>query len=293
MSSRYESEPSVVWNGWGFAVCVASFSLGIVAAADNGPTVMEPGEFRVCADPNNLPFSNRAGQGFENQIAELIARDLGLTLSYTWMPERNGFLRNTLDSGRCDVVTGITSGDSRLLTTSPYYRSTYVFVQRADQGPVIRSFSDPRLKQLRIGIHVIGDDYNSLPPGVALAKRGLEHQVSGFSLYGNYAEPSPPHQLIQAVADGQIDLAIAWGPLAGYFAKMSGKPLIITPVPASEGGGAARFTYDIAMGVRRGDSALRHTLDIALAERHTEIAAILARYGVPVAVADQELANRR
>ncbi|HEY7028155.1 MAG TPA: substrate-binding domain-containing protein [Gemmatimonadales bacterium] len=293
MSSRYEAEPSATWNGWGVVVCVASFGLGIVAASDNGPTVMQPSELRVCADPNNLPFSNRAGQGFENQIAELIARDLGVTLSYTWMPERTGFLRNTLDAGRCDVVTGVPSGDSRLLTTSPYYRSTYVFVQRADRGPPIRSFSDPRLTHFRIGIHVIGDDYNSLPPGVALAKRGLERQVSGFSLYGDYSSPSPPHELIQAVADSQIDLAIVWGPLAGYFGRLSGKPLAITPVPASEGGGAARFTYDIAMGVRRGDSALRHTLDVALAQRRTEIAAILARYGVPVVVADQELATRR
>lgn len=293
MSSRYEAEPSVSWSGWGVAVCVASFSLGIVAAADNGPTVMQPGELRVCADPNNLPFSNQAGQGFENQIAELIARDLGVTLSYTWMPERTGFLRNTLEAGRCDVVIGVPSADSRLLTTSPYYRSTYVFVQRADQGPPIRSFSDPRLKQLRIGIHVIGDDYNSLPPGVALARRGLERQISGFSLYGDYSRPSPPHELIQAVTDGQIDLAIAWGPLAGYFARLSAKPLSVTPVPATEGGGAAQFTYDIAMGVRRNDSAFRHTLDVALAERRTEIAAILARYGVPVVAAGQEFATWR
>jgi mxaJ protein len=281
MLSRLESEPSVVWNGMGIAVCLAAFGLGIVAASDHGPILPKTPELRICADPNNLPFSNRAAQGFENEIAELIAQDLGVALSYTWIPERNSFFRNTLDDGRCDVVLGVPSSGSRLLTTQPYYRSTYVFVQRASLTDPIRSLSDPRLGQLRIGINMRGDEFNSLPPGIALVSRGLDDRMS------------PPHEQIQAVADGRIDLAIDRGPLAGYFARISSQPLALTPVPSGKGAAAAQLTYDIAMGVRRNDSALRHALDGALSRRHTEIAAILAQYGVPVVTADPELANRR
>jgi len=269
MLSRPESKPSDVWNGWRIAVCLAAFGLGTVAASENGPLWPPTPELRICADPNNLPFSNRAAQGFENEIAELIAQDLGVALSYTWIPERNSLLRTTLNDGRCDVVLGVTSSDSRMLTTQPYYRATYVFVQRASLTDPIRSLSDPRLGQLRIGIHVIGDEFN-----------GLDDRRS-------------PHELIQAVADGRIDLAIAWGPLAAYFARISGKPLALTPVPAGQGAAAGQLSYDIAMGVRRNDSALRNALDGALSRRHTEIAAILAQYGVPVVAADPELASRR
>ena len=264
----------------------------MVAASDNGPSIPQAPELRVCADPDDLPFSNAAAQGFENEIVEMIARDLGVVLSYAWMPEQNDLLHNTLDTGRCDVVLGVSSGDSQVLTTRPYYRSTYVFVQRADRGTPVRSLSDPRLERLRIGIQEIGGDYNSLPPGVALARRGLEQQISAFTLYGEDAPVSSSHDLIQAVADGRIDLAIAWGPLAGYFARVSGKLLEITPVPTSEGSGATQFAYDIAMGVRRDDSALRYTLDDALSRRHTEIAAILARYGVPIVPPDPKLVSR-
>jgi ABC-type amino acid transport substrate-binding protein len=177
------------------------------------------------------------------------------------------------------VVLGVSSSDSHLLTTRPYYRSSYVFVQRADRGTPVRSLEDPRLEQLRVGIQEIGGDY--IPPAVALARRGFQRQIS--------VSESSSHDLIQAVADGRIDLAIAWGPLA----KVNGTPLTITPVPVSDTTGSARFAYDIAMGVGRNDSALRYALDQALLQRHTEIAAILARYGVPIVSPDPELATRK
>jgi mxaJ protein len=238
------------------------------------------GELRVCADPNNLPFSDRRATGFDDRIAALLAGALGARVTYTWHPERRGFLRETLDAGRCDVVLGVPSGDDRVLTTRPYYRSGYVFVQRRGARP-IRSFDDPRLRSLRVGIHVIGDDYNSLPPGVALARRGIVRNVVGYSIYGNYAREAPPADLIRAVARGDVDVAVAWGPLAGYFATRSGRPLELTPVPPDSVNRAATFVYDIAAGVRRGDTALRSALDGALARRRDEGRAIRAEYGVP------------
>jgi len=256
-------------------------AVGQPGAARRAPTVVR-GVLRVCADPNNLPFSNRAGQGFENAIARVLARDFGAHVSYTWWAQRRGFIRNTLGAGRCDVVIGIVAGDEQVLTTAPYYRSTYVFVSRQARRYDITSFDDPRLRRLRIGIHVIGDDYNSLPPGVALARRGLVHNVVGYSIYGNYAEPSPPSKLITAVARGDVDVAVAWGPLAGYYARRSAVPLTVTPVGTAFAVRGIPFAYDIAVGVRHGDTAFRARLDRALAHEREPIRRILRQYGVPM-----------
>ncbi|HEU4648908.1 MAG TPA: substrate-binding domain-containing protein [Gemmatimonadales bacterium] len=236
---------------------------------------------RVCADPNNLPFSNQRGEGFENRIAELVARDLGARVEYTWWAQRRGFLRETLNARRCDVVMGIAPGAGPVLTTAPYYRSTYVFVSRRDRNYAIRSFDDPRLGQLTIGVHVIGDDYNSLPPGVALARRGLTQHLVGYSIYGDYRDDSPPSALVKAVERSEVDIACAWGPLAGYYARRSPVALRLEPV-AAQGDVAAPFTYAIAAGVRRGDEALRDRLERVLVHRRREIRQILAGYGVPL-----------
>lgn len=236
---------------------------------------------RVCADPNNMPFSNRAREGFENRIADILGADLGEPVTYTWWPQRRGFIRNTLGAGLCNVVIGIVAGDEQVSTTAPYYTSTYVFVTRRSEAHPVTSFDDPRLRSLRIGVHVIGDDYNSLPPGVALARRGLIHNVVGYSIYGNYAEPSPPSKLIEAVAHRDIDVAIAWGPLASYYAQRSPVPLTITSVRTRYATPGIPFEYAIAAGVRHGDAALRARLDRALTRHHATIQGILERYGVP------------
>jgi mxaJ protein len=232
---------------------------------------------RICADPNNMPFSNRALQGFENKIAAVLADELHETPTYTWWAQRRGFLRNTLSAGLCDVVIGITPGVGPIATTAPYYRSTYVFVTR---GPAVTSFDDPRLRSQRVGIHVIGADYNGLPPAVALANRGIVRNVVGYSIYGNYDEPSPPSKLIDAVAHDDVDVAIAWGPLAGYYAHRERIPLTVTPV-ADQPVSGIPFTYDIAVGVRKDSTALRQRLDRALVARRAEIRRILHGYGVP------------
>jgi len=262
---------------------LAGAAVAAAAATPNGAAPSpRPDVLRVCADPNNMPFSDSAGQGFENRIASLIARDLHERVQYTWWAQRRGFVRNTLGAQRCDVVIGIIAGDEQLATTKPYYRSTYVFVTRRSSGLRFASMDDPRLRHVRIGIHVIGDDYNSLPPGVALAGRGIVRNVVGYSIYGNYAKASPPSELIAAVAQGKVDVAIAWGPLAGYYAARSRVPLEVSPVGNAMAGHGIPFSYAIAMGVRKGDTTLLGVLQRELDRRRAAIRRILRDYHVPL-----------
>lgn len=237
---------------------------------------------RVCADPNNLPFSNRAQQGFENRLASLVAKDLGMQLSYYWFPQRSAFFRKTLNAGRCDVVMGLPQGIPVASTTIPYYRSSYVFVSRRDRHLRISSMDDPRLRTLRIGVHITGDEDSNLPPVNALLSRGIVRNLVGYSIYGNLAEENPPSDLIKAVANRQVDIAIAWGPMAGYFAKHSETPLVVTPVDVVSPNPKIPFTFAISMGVRHGDAQLEQQLNQEIQRRQPEIRQLLESYGVPV-----------
>jgi mxaJ protein len=264
---------------------LAPFGLALLLAACAGsaaaasPAVDR--ELRVCADPNNLPFTNDRLEGFENRIAVLVARDMQARVRYTWWAQRRGFIRNTLKAGRCDVVIGLPADMELALTTRPYYRSTYVFIARPGAGPRIESFDDPALRRLRIGVQIIGDDYASAPPAHALAQRHITSNVVGFTVYGDYAQPNPPARIVDAVASGEVDLAVAWGPLAGYFAARQKVPLTITPVSSQIDQPSLPFVFDIAMAVRRGDTALKGELERILVRRRREIDAILAEYHVP------------
>jgi mxaJ protein len=244
------------------------------------PPVSARRELRVCADPNNLPFSNRRLEGFENRLAGLLGRELGATVRYTWWAQRRGFVRNTLDAGACDVIMGVPARSERLRTTEPYYRSSYSFVTRRDRALDLHSLDDPRLRRLWIGVHVVGDDYASVPPLHALSRRGIVDNVVGYSLYGDYRKDSPPAALVRGVADGEVDVALVWGPLAGYYAKRSKAKLDVVPI-AAEPDGAPPMAFDIALGVRKGDMALSDELERALARREKAVKAILARFGVP------------
>jgi quinoprotein dehydrogenase-associated probable ABC transporter substrate-binding protein len=255
----------------------------LIAAGCAGPESRDRPrrDLRVCADPNNLPFSNDRLEGFENRLAELIARDMHATLRYAWHPQRRGFIRNTLRAGACDVVMGIPSSFELALPTRPYYRSTYVFVYRKDSGIAVRSFDDPSLRTLRIGVHLVGDDGANTPPAHALASRGIVRNVKGYTLYGDYAEPNPPARLVEAVAGGAVDLAIVWGPLGGYFARRQQVALDIVPVSPEIDLPFLPFVFDISMGVRREDVALAEELDAILLRRAAEIDALLDEFGVP------------
>lgn len=238
-------------------------------------------KLRVCADPNNLPFSNQRREGFENRIAEVLARQLHAEVEYTWWAQRRGFLRNTLNARACDVVMGLPTGFELALTTQPYYRSSYVFLYRKDRGLKLRSLDDPALRRLRIGVQIIGDDGNNSPPVHALSRRGLVDNLVGFRVLGNYAEESPPSRIVEAVARGDVDVAAAWGPLAGYFARRQGVPLELVPVSPQEDPPGLTFAFDISVGVRKGDRALRDELQAALERGRPEIERILDEYGVP------------
>jgi mxaJ protein len=246
------------------------------------PQIPRPaGVLRVCADPNNLPFSNQRGEGFENKIAEMLAHDLGERVEYTWWAQRRGFFRNTLKAGMCDVVMGVPSGFEMALTTKPYYRSSYVFLSRKDRHLNLNSFDDPQLRKLRIGVQIIGDDQSNAPPAHALTRRNIVDNVKGFTLYGDYSQPNPPARIIDAVEKGDIDLAIVWGPLAGYFAKKSHVPLQLEPVTPQIDQPFLPFVFDISMGVRRGDQDLRDQLEQVLEQRRADIDRILEDYRVP------------
>jgi quinoprotein dehydrogenase-associated probable ABC transporter substrate-binding protein len=236
---------------------------------------------RVCADPNNLPFSNEKKQGFENRIADLLGDELHARITYTWWAQRRGFVRNTLNAGQCDLILGVPSSFELAQTTRPYYRSTYVFVTRRDRGLHIRSFDDPSLRQLRIGVQIIGDDYSNAPPAHALAHRGIIDNVRGYTVYGDYREPNPPARILDAVQNGAVDLAVVWGPLAGYFAHEKYHALELTPVSPEIDPPFLPFVFDISMAVRRTDQALRLEIDEALQRRAADIDRILDAYGVP------------
>lgn len=241
-----------------------------------------PDELRVCADPNNLPFSNAARQGFENRLAELVAGELGKAVSYTWWAQRRGFVRNTLKTKACDVVMGVPIGYDLVETTHPYYRSTYVFVSRRDRELDIASLDDERLRQLTVGVHLIGDDGANTPPADALAHRGITGNVKGYMIYGDYRQSSPPSRLLEAVENGEVDIAAAWGPLAGYSAKASPVPLRIAPVEDDGKFAPLKFGFAIAMGVRHGDHALHGQLDDVITKKESEIRELLWSYGVPL-----------
>jgi quinoprotein dehydrogenase-associated probable ABC transporter substrate-binding protein len=255
---------------------------GLAFSAASYATAAEKDELKVCADPNNLPFSNADGAGFENKLAELVAAELGEKVTYTWWAQRRGFVRNTLNAGLCDVVMGVPTDYEFVETTRPYYRSSYVFVSRADRKLDLVSIGDPRLEHLKIGVHLIGSDGTNTPPAQALGQRNIVQNVVRYMIYGDYREPDPPARLIEAVEKGDIDIAAAWGPLAGYAAKTSAVPLTIVPIADTEDFAPLRFQFDIAMGVRKGDHALKARLDDIIARKQPEIRALLASYGVPM-----------
>ena len=239
-------------------------------------------QLRMCADPDNLPFTNRRLEGFENKIADLIAEEFGASPTYIWWGQRMGFIRNTLKAtlkeARCDVVMGIPKGYDPVLWTQPYYRSTFVFVFRKDKGIRVKSLDDPVLRRLKIGVHLLGNDYTNPPPVHELARRGIVKNVAGYSTF--YSQENRPSRIIEAVTSGEIDVAIVWGPVAGYFAKKQGSALELVPVPSGEGD--LPFAFDISMGVRHGEKALKAQLEGVLDRKRAEIRKILIDYGVPL-----------
>ena len=249
------------------AICARS------AQADQAP-------LRVCADPNNLPYSDSAEDGFENKIVRLIADYLERPVEFVWRAERRGFVREGLNAGECDLVAAIPSGARMALTTSPYYRSTYVFVSRPGEPPV-SSLDDPSLRMRNIGVQLIGDNGMNSPPAHALAERGIVGNVRGFMVYGDYRNDHPLSEIVNAVATGRVDVAAVWGPVAGYFAREQRPPLVVTSIAAGADA-STPMTFDISMGVRKTDHQLEAQVQSALSSLAPQIRTILAAYGVPL-----------
>jgi mxaJ protein len=258
-----------------------------VRRTDAPPSAERSDVLRVCADPNNLPFSNVREEGFENAIARLAAEALRRRLEYYWLPQRRGFVRNSLKAGVCDVVIGVPSASDMTRTTRAYYRSSYVFVTRKD-GRLVSSLDDRALRGQRVGVQVIGDDYQNSPAAQALANRGLVANVHGFPVYGDYRSAVPLESIVDAVVDRSIDVAVVWGPVAGYLASRTDAPLTLTPVTPQIDLPYLPFVFDISMGVRRTDPELGDALDAFLASHRAAIADVLARFHVPTLVREEE-----
>jgi len=235
---------------------------------------------RVCADPNNLPFSNQEREGFENKIAELIAKQMKLPIEYTWFAQRRGFFRNTLRAGNCDLVIGAPEKFERADSTDPYYYSSYVFVSRRDRRLNVTSLDDPLLKNLKIGVQMIGDDATNTPPAHALSDRGIISNVVGYTVYGEYTEPNPPARIIDAVARKEVDIAVVWGPLAGYFAAKEPVSLDIRPVEPDPQA-KLPYVFGISVAVRYGEDEFKQRLNQILVDNRDEIDRILNQYHVP------------
>jgi quinoprotein dehydrogenase-associated probable ABC transporter substrate-binding protein len=263
------------------AVAAIALLLSFNASAQPGEGVL-----RVCEDPNNLPFSNQAGEGFENKIAELFARELGWKLEYTWFPQRMGFIRNTLrardpDSNRfkCDLVMGVPVGFELASTTRPYYRSTYALVYVKGNGldsvttpEALAQLPAAKLKSLKLGM------FGQTPPVDWLLRHRLIEQAVSYQ--PQPADPAryPGEMVEKDLPAGKIDVAFAWGPIAGYFAQRSARPLTVVPFPRDP---QIQFDFPIAMGVRFGEKAWKERIDQLIAANRAGIQAILAQYGVP------------
>jgi quinoprotein dehydrogenase-associated probable ABC transporter substrate-binding protein len=250
------------------------------APSAGAPAPIKP-MLAVCADPSNLPYSNDRQEGFENRIASLLAADLNADLRYTWFQEHINFLRRTLSAGACDVVISVPASLPRVTVTKPYFRSSYVAVTRAGDARHFASFDDPWLRDARIGLQQVGTDGFTTPPALSLTLRGIDQHIVFFPMWAGEGETDPQGRIIDAVADGSIDVALVWGPFAGYFAKRHAGALRIDPIGADPRRPDISFQFDMAIGVRKSDTAFRDRLQGAIDRHETEIAAILRDYGIP------------
>lgn len=271
------------WLSAGAAGLVAVALAAVPLTAQDAtlrPHTESSGVLRVCADPDNMPASNQKGEGYENKIAELVAKEWHSTVDYAWWPIRRGFFARALNGRYCDVAITAPAGLDMAATTKPYFRSAYYIVYRKDSGLNLTSLDDPAWKKLKIGVNLLNADAENTPPAMALSAHGVVGNLVGFPTF--FSEGGDrPEDIIEAVAKKTIDAAIVWGPIAGYFAKRSDVPLVLHPILADSVTGIP-FAFDIAMGVRRRDRDLRDSLQSVIERRRPEIEAILRDYAVPL-----------
>lgn len=237
--------------------------------------LIDPKVLRVCADPHNMPFSTEQGEGFENKLAELFANKLGKGLAYAWYPQATGFIRNTLASHRCDVVMGAPQGDDLVQVTNPYYRTAYALVFKRGQGlDGVDTLEDPRLKGKRIGI-VAGT-----PPANNMTVAGLMAKAKPYPLVVDTRVDSSAAAMMRDLEAGEIDAAVLWGPMAGYYARQASSAMTVVPLVKETTG--PRLVYRIAMGVRFADQDWKRLLNRLIAENQPGINKVLLSFGVPL-----------
>ncbi|HXC91320.1 MAG TPA: substrate-binding domain-containing protein [Stellaceae bacterium] len=270
------------WRGLAALAAAALLAAGRPAAAQTAD-IVDRTALRVCADPGNLPFSNEKKEGFENKIADLMGAALDLKVEYTWFPQIIGFVRNTLQAHRCDLVVGTVAGDDIMQTTNPYYFTTYVMVYRSDKGFDFKDMQDPRLAALRLGV------VSATPPSDLLVRHDLMARTKPYQLTVDTRVESPTHQMVEDVVDGTIDVGFLWGPVAGYYRKHDKLPL--TLVPLADEPGSPRMKYHIAMGVRANEPEWRRRVNALILKEQPEITTILRGYGVPLLDEQGRLTN--
>src|ERR1700680_3256285 len=266
------------------ALCVASAVMNDreTAMAQQTPDntdlsieLVDPKVLRVCADPRNLPFSNQQGEGFENKLAELFAEKLQKKLDYMYFPQATGFVRMTLAAHRCDVIMGFPQGDELVQGTNPYYRTAYALVAKPGSGlENVATLGDERLKGKRIGI-VAGT-----PPAPNTAATGLMTHANPYPLMIDTRIDSSVAAMINDLKAGEIDAAVLWGPMAGYYAKQADPPLHVTPLVKEPSG--PKLAYRIGMGVRAADQNWKRQLNRLIQENQGAINRILLDFGVPL-----------
>jgi mxaJ protein len=261
------------------AAAFALLSTAAPAVAQQ-PGPMPPGILRVCADPDNMPFSNEAQEGFENRLATLIASAWNSQVQYLWWAAPRGLFSRALNGRYCDVVLQAPTGFDMAGVTRPYYRTGYVIVQRADAPHKVTSLDDPVLKTMKIGINLFAADAENTPPAMALSAHGVVGNLVGFSttFVGGKAQPE---DIVRAVADGTVDLSMVWGPLAGYYAKRVGADLIMTPIPDDTLTGMP-MAFSMGIATRRRERAFRDSLQHFLDTRQADVTALLNEYGFPL-----------
>lgn len=257
------------------------FLRGVVVVALAAGCAAQALPLRICADPDNLPFSNRAGQGLDNRVAAMVARAMGREPQFIWARSRRGFLREQFNKGACDVLTGVPQGMRGVATSIPYYRSTYVFVTPAQAHLRITRFDDPRLNTGRIGLQVLEEDY--APPSLPLIRNGHAGQLVGFDSFGARSQA-----IVKAVADGRVAVAVVWGPVAGYFARRDHLRVTLSAVSPAVDPSGVPFAYAMTLGVHRHDAPLLAEINRALTRLRPQIYALLTRYNVPRARAGEE-----
>ena len=235
---------------------------------------------RVCADPDNMPFSNNKGEGFENELAELVAARLGDELRYTWFSENTGYVPNTVGQSACDLVMGYAQGTGLIDDTNPYYHTSYVLITREDDVDLkgVEALSDPRLKNKRIGL------FARTPPASILAMHGLASNAKPIETHAGESQSKAAEAMIEEIASGKLDAGLLWGPVGGYYAQRAAVPLAVVPLVKESAG--PNTVYGITMGVRPDDPQWKHQINKVLADNQHDINVILQGYNIPVL--DQE-----